>query len=295
MNESGVDTWRTVPRRPRPATRRHPVLVHIYPSGPNLGSCYPLGEQALLIGRGSDCDICIPEGSVSRRHARIECRDDGYFVSDLQSTNGTYVNDVSFTAARLTDGDYLRVGGCIYRFLDGDNVEADYHEELYRLVVIDALTEVPNKRCFLEFLDRELARSARFDRPLALVLFDLDLFKNINDEAGHLAGDYTLRELARLVQTLVRREEMLARYGGEEFAIVLPETTREQAVVASERIRTVVAGHRFQFEGRSFSVTLSLGVAATRADPELTTAEFIRHADANLYEAKHRGRNRVVA
>src|SRR5262249_43190695 len=148
----------------------------------------------------------------------------GVTVADLGSTNGTFLNDALVARAPLKDGDYLRVGNCIYRFLAGGNVEADYHEEIYRLTITDGLTQTHNKRYLLEFLDRELARSQRHTRPLSLVLFDIDRFKAINDELGHLAGDHVLRELAACVKAAVRREELFARYGGEEFAVVLPET-----------------------------------------------------------------------
>src|SRR5213079_1955127 len=134
---------------------------------------------------GSDCEVRINDGSVSRRHARIDFTTEGYCVVDLQSTNGTFVNDVAVLRCKLKDGDYLRVGNCIYRFLAGDNVEAEYHEEIYRLIIIDALTEIPNKRYLYEFLSRELARAQRHSRPLSLILFDIDRFKSVNDEMGH--------------------------------------------------------------------------------------------------------------
>ena len=184
-------------------------------------------DTPVVLGRGNDCDIRINDHSVSRRHARIQPGADGYYAVDLQSTNGTFVNDVPASICKLKDGDYLRVGNCIYRFLAGGNVEAEYHEEIYRLTIIDALTDIHNKRYLLEFLDRELSRSARYARPLALIMFDIDRFKAINDELGHLGGDFTLRELAACVKGSVRKEELFARYGGEEFAIVLPETNLE--------------------------------------------------------------------
>src|SRR6516165_2972170 len=161
----------------------------------------------------------------------------------MQSTNGTFINDVAVPEQPLKDGDYLRVGNCIYRFLTGGNLEAEYHEEIYRLTIIDALTESHNKRYLHDFLDRELARSARYHRPLALCLFDIDHFKAINDDLGHLAGDFTLRELATCIRSLVRREELFARYGGEEFVLVLPETTLEGAQNMGERVRSMVEEH----------------------------------------------------
>jgi diguanylate cyclase (GGDEF)-like protein len=290
-----TETWVTLPERPVSTTSRDACLVHIYPTGPGMGSRYALTDLPLVLGRGGDCDIRITDHSVSRRHARIQPCADGYYAVDLQSTNGTYVNDVPASMYKLKDGDYLRVGNCIYRFLTGGNVEAEYHEEIYRLTIIDALTDIHNKRYMLEFLDRELARSARYSRPLALIIFDLDLFKAINDDLGHLGGDFTLRELAACVKEIIRKEELFARYGGEEFAVVLPETARDGAVRAAERIRSLVAEQAFEYETKPYRVTVSLGVATTPGDVTLTPSELIRRADEKLYQAKREGRNRVVA
>jgi diguanylate cyclase (GGDEF)-like protein len=292
--EKVTDTWVTAPRRPASAGSRQACLVHIYPVGPSMGTRYPLNSEALVLGRGEDCEIRISDHSVSRRHARIEAAPDGYFAVDLQSTNGTFVNDQPTERTQLKDGDYLRVGNCIYRFLVGGNVESEYHEEIYRLTIIDGLTGVPNKRFMLEFLDRELARSARYNRPLALVMLDVDFFKKINDELGHLAGDYTLRELASCIKTGVRREDLFARYGGEEFTLVLVESTRAAALEVAQRVRERVARHRFTFEGREYRLTVSLGVATTTGDAALTAPELIRQADEKLFQAKHNGRNCVV-
>jgi len=293
--EKASETLTTRPQLPLVGTNRNACLVHIYPTGPGMGTRYTLGDGPITLGRGSDCDICIHDNSVSRRHARIESGEDGFFADDLQSTNGTYVNDVSASMYKLHDGDYLRVGNCIYRFLMGGNVEAEYHEEIYRLTIIDALTEVPNKRFLMEFLDRELARSCRYNRPLALVLFDVDHFKLINDDLGHLGGDFALRELAGRIKGNIRKEELFARYGGEEFVIILPETGPEHAIELGERLRLLIASEPFRYEGRPFQVTISLGVAAISGEANFTPRELIALADEKLYEAKRQGRNRVVA
>jgi diguanylate cyclase (GGDEF)-like protein len=293
--EKVTETWVTVPERPLSTTSRNACLIHIYPTGPGMGTRYTLTDAALVVGRGNDCEVRINDHSVSRRHARIQPGTDGYYAVDLQSTNGTYVNDVPASMVRLRDGDYLRVGNCIYRFLMGGNVEAEYHEEIYRLTIIDALTEVPNKRYLMEFLDRELARSYRHNRPLALVMLDLDRFRAINEEYGHLGGDFALRELAGRLKGNIRKEELFARYGGEEFAIILPETNRDGALVLCERLRKLCEATPFQYEGKSFRVTISLGVATTVGSENLAPRELIARADEKLYQAKHEGRNRVVA
>src|SRR5246127_5702407 len=204
--EKATETWVTTPDRVVSTTRRDACVVHLSPPGPGMGPRYALSDTPMVLGRGSDCDIRINDHSVSRRHARIQPGADGYYAVDLQSTNGTFVNDVPASICKLKDGDYLRVGNCIYRFLAGGNVEAEYHEEIYRLTIIDALTDIHNKRYLLEFLDRELARSHRYARPLALILFDIDRFKSINDEHGHLGGDHCLREVAGLVKGTIRKE-----------------------------------------------------------------------------------------
>lgn len=249
----------------------------------------------MLLGRGEDCDIRIHDHSVSRRHARIEPTPQGYYVTDLQSTNGTFVNDKQIDAAcLLQDGDYLRVGNCICRFLAGGNIEAEYHEEIYRMTILDGLTQLYNRRYFDEFLDREVVRSQRHDRPLSLLMLDIDRFKSINDQFGHLCGDFVLRGLADAVRQLVRKEDVFARYGGEEFGIVLVETERDGAISVAERIRQIVADHQFDFDSTPIRLTVSIGVASTRGDQCMTPQNLVRLADGHLYQAKQSGRNRVV-
>ena len=295
--ENTLDNSGTVVAQVRPVVSgsRNACLIHIYPPGPTLGTRYNLTDAPLTIGRGGDCDICLHDDTVSRHHARLQFDTASYILVDLQSTNGTFVNEVPVAMRSLEDGDYLYIGNSIFRFLSGGNIESGFHEEIYRLTIIDALTDIHNKRYFLEFLDRELARSNRHGRPLTLLLFDIDHFKEVNDTRGHLCGDYTLGKLAGLVKTVVSQDELFARYGGEEFAVVLPETTLEGGIQVGERIRALVEQHTFQFEEQPYQVTVSVGVATTAGDRSLTMFELLSHADDKLYEAKHRGRNQVAA
>jgi diguanylate cyclase (GGDEF)-like protein len=284
----------SAPKQQAPKSSRNACLVHIYPAGATLGTRYTLKETPVIIGRDEACDICFPDDSVSRKHARIEPLGEGYGVVDLQSTNGTYVNDARISLHQLKDWDYLRVGNGIFRFLAGGNVEAEYHEEIYRLTIIDALTEIHNKRYLQDFLGRSLSCAIRYRRPLSLIVFDIDKFKDVNDRLGHLGGDYTLRELAAIIRRAVRREDLFARYGGEEFALVMPETLREDAMTVAENLRRLVEQHPFHYLNHRYKVTISLGVAAVSGDSWLTTSELIQRADENLYQAKRQGRNRVV-
>ena len=284
-------------KRPLARTCKNACLVHIYPTGPlsMMGTRHLLEKMQIVLGRGDECDISLLDQSVSRRHAIIHMNVDGYEVTDLESTNGTYVNDTPAHRTPLVDGDYLRVGNCLFRYLAGGNVEVDYHEELYRMAILDPLTSLYNKRYLLDHIDRELARSLRFHRPLSLLMLDIDNFKAINDRLGHLAGDLTLRDLGGCLRAEIRCDELLARFGGEEFAVVLTETNHEEAALVAERVRMAVLNHAFSFEGRRHQVTVSLGVASTLGDEAILPQEPIRQADERLYKAKRQGRNCVVA
>jgi two-component system, cell cycle response regulator len=277
----------------KPQSSGDACLVLIYPPGPDMGKRFALDKDEFILGRGSDCDIQVDRDSVSRRHAKVYKKGDAWLIQDLGSTNGSYVNDNQIDDAPIRDGDLLKIGAAIFKFLTGANVETSYHEEIYRMTIVDGLTGVHNKRFFLEFLDREMARCQRHGRPLSLVMFDIDHFKAINDQHGHLTGDYVLKELARRLSQRIRREELLSRYGGEEFAAVLPETGRAGALEFGEQIRLLVAREPFEFEGDKLPVTISVGIAILEADP-IDLANFIKLADDNLYKAKRGGRNRVV-
>jgi two-component system, cell cycle response regulator len=266
------------------------VAIH----GPNIGKKYVLDEEEFTIGRDSKNNIVVDLDNVSRRHAKVSTRIGKCFVSDLGSTNGTYLNDEEVLQEQpLRSGDLVKVGGSIFKYLSGGNLEALYYEEIYQLTIVDGLTQIHNKRYFLEFLEREMGRCHRYNRALSLIMFDIDHFKKINDTNGHLAGDYVLRELAGVIKQRVRKEECYARYGGEEFAVVIPEAGGEKARTFAERIRKMVEDHHFSFEGKDIPTTISLGVSDMVGDMT-EPHQFIKVADANLYKAKKGGRNKVI-
>ena len=126
-------------------------------------------------------------------------------------------------------------------------------------------------------------------------MFDLDRFKAVNEDLGHLGGDFTLREVAACVKGSIRKEELFARYGGEEFVIVLPETALESGILVAERLRQLIERHPFQYEGKKYPITISIGVSATNGETSLTPHDLIRQADEKLFNAKNGGRNRVVS
>jgi diguanylate cyclase (GGDEF)-like protein len=265
-------------------------LVVIY--GMELGKKFNLNRAQIIIGRSSKADIQIDQEAVSRNHCKIINTGNAIMLRDMGSTNGTYVNDEMIDEYVLRDGDFIKVGRCIFKFLSGNNIENAYHEEIYRLTTVDGLTQVFNRRYFVETLEREIGRALRYRRDLSLIMFDIDRFKGVNDSFGHLAGDHVLKHLASVIKTRIRREDVLARYGGEEFAIVLPEIDHYNAMQFAEKIRKLVESQTFHFEDVNIGVTLSLGIAELRP-PYATGEALYKAADAALYAAKQGGRNRV--
>ena len=172
-----------------------------------------------------------------------------------------------------------------------DKVNKDLEER----ASTDGLTGLSNRRAFDESLERELAQSQRQNKPLSLIILDVDHFKRFNDDFGHQAGDLVLKQLGGTLTASVRKSDLPARYGGEEFAVVMPFTNQAQAIGVAERVRSNVEQMRVPWEGQMLKVTVSLGcttVLGSRSDisPEAT----IKAADAALYEAKENGRNQVV-
>jgi diguanylate cyclase (GGDEF)-like protein len=268
----------------------HAYVVIIY--GDELGKRVPVGTAPVEAGRSSSCDIALDHESVSRHHARITWTGSGYRLKDLGSTNGTFVNDKPIREQDLCDGDIIRVGRTILKFMNGSNIEASYHEEIYRMMTYDGLTQIYNKRYFHETLEREVSRSRRYGREVGLVIFDIDHFKEKNDTYGHLAGDAILRDLAAVVHGKLRREDVFARVGGEEFGVLAPEITLKGLRELAEKVRAVVEKATFRYGKDVIPTTISLGITMWLGGED-GAEPFYQRADASLYAAKQGGRNRV--
>jgi diguanylate cyclase (GGDEF)-like protein len=216
-------------------------------------------------------------------------------VEDAGSTNGTFVNDQRVDGpALLRSGDRFQVGSVHFKFLHEQDVEHAYHEAIYQMVMRDGLTEALNQRKFHEELAREFSRAERHERPLTLVLFDLDCFKEVNDTHGHLCGDMVLKQVAASVREHIRSEQVFARLGGDEFAVLCPETGLGGGQALAEKLRDRLAELAFAREGAVFSISCSFGIAEREGGMANDHALF-EAADRALYLAKGAGRNRVVA
>lgn len=264
--------------------------------GDRLGARVDLENCPVIIGRGVDADFQIASRSVSRSHCRILQREGRYWIEDLRSTNQTLVNDQRIDQHALKDGDQVRVGKSVLKFLDAGSLEAGYLAEMREHAVRDELTGLYNRRHLMDMLAEEVARAQNQPgRHLILVMMDIDHFKDINDLIGHLAGDAVLRQLSRVLSERVRGGDTLGRIGGEEFAMIMPETTLAQARDVCERLRKAVCEDGYVIDdGRKIEVSVSMGLAQWQDDMS-AMSDLLRTADQCLYRAKSSGRNRVCA
>lgn len=263
--------------------------------GPNAGRVVALRSDQLTIGRSPRADLHLPEEGVSRKHARICWIDGAYVLEDLGSQNGTFVWGKPAAAVQLRQGDLIRLGPSVtLRFCWMDEHQKNLLEELYETSVRDPLTGAFNRRHFAERLDAELAYAKRHEAELSLLLLDIDYFKKINDQYGHLEGDRVLQDLTRACHHGLRTEDMFARYGGEEFAVLLRGVPLAGAARAAERLRAAIAERVF-VGAPSLAVSVSVGCASLGCIEDGSAGALIRVADRRLYEAKQSGRGRVVA
>jgi len=272
----------------RPKGAGQPCLVII--SGGEMGRRIDLTHEEVSIGRSDQCTVCVNSDLVSRRHAVINRILGHFIVVDLKSTNGTFVNDQRIERAELKDGDLLRAGKTVLKYLE-NNLELEYMQHILSLAAVDSLTGLFNKRHFDEVFGKEVARADQTQQPLSLIVLDIDHFKKINDNFGHPVGDAVLKHVATVVKGQIRQGDTLCRVGGEEFALILPLTPLPLATQAAELIRAAVEANACDAAGRSIPATLSLGVA--QLAPGEVPEGLYQRSDERLYAAKHSGRNRV--
>lgn len=266
-------------------------------TGPHQGALFPVGRTT-VVGRSENVDACLLDVGVSRRHARISRAGFGFTVEDLGSRNGTFVNDVPVQGSiRAKDGDHVRFGrNTVAKLGLVSELEERALMALYESTLRDPLTRLYNRRHFEERLYSEHSFAQRHGSPLALLMIDLDHFKDINDEHGHPAGDVVLRVVAAQVQRMMRPEDVVARYGGEEIVVIIRETNLRNAEILAERVRAQVESLAVDWNGKKLRITCSIGVTASEPEaPSATPGEMVGVVDEALYEAKRAGRNRVRA
>lgn len=259
-----------------------------------------MASRAVFIGRDATCEFCIEDPSVSRRHSRVyidSAHPSGSAVvlQDLGSTNGTRVNGKEVDRMVLEHGDRILVGDVLLRFEMLDPVDIAYRDGMAKKVEEaerDPLTGLLMRSALDESLPALLERCQERGWPVSVVMMDLDHFKQVNDSAGHQAGDGVLKRAAEIAQTAIRKDDMAIRFGGEEFVMVLAGARRLHARLLAERLRESIANESWKALP-SRRVTASFGVAE-RAPGE-SVEQWLDRADQALYRAKERGRNRSEA
>lgn len=263
-------------------------------AGQDIGRTFPIEKAELQIGRGEQSDIYIDDEDVSRNHAKVEVTADAILLKDLGSTNGTFVNGRKIIERKLEDGDRLQIGNLtVLKFNFVDDMEEEFNEQLYTAANKDFLTQIYNRKYFLDRLKMEISYARRHETPLSLLILDLDFFKRVNDKYGHLAGDAVLKEFATEISASKRHEDLFARYGGEEFILLLRDTPKETAIQIAEKIRTKIDERVFNVDGQGLKLSVSIGLATFHKNNYKNDETFLRAADSLLYRAKKEGRNRV--
>jgi diguanylate cyclase (GGDEF)-like protein len=268
-------------------------------SGPQVGDLFVLDAKRAVIGRGSGCSIVIDTSGVSEEHASVEIlANQATVLSDLDSTNGTFVNGNPIDKEFLRDGDKVLIGKeTILKFTYQDKLDRKFLERMVEDGVRDSLTNLYNRRYFDQQLETSLSAARRNNVPLTLVIFDVDHFKKVNDTYGHSAGDVVLQSISNMAVTMTRQEDIVTRFGGEEFAIISLGIDNTGAERMAELLRLRIANTPVTVSDQDdtrIEVQASFGATTIPPGRDGTAAELIKEADANLYKAKNTGRNRTV-
>ncbi len=263
-------------------------------NGRSVGQMFLLSKTETILGRAQECDVFLDDEGVSRHHAKVVRSGDTLVLVDLGSTNGTYHNGERVQVLTLRENDRIQIGtATVLQFRYQDEQDLQFFERLRSIQNHDALTKAYNRRAFDAELEKEAAYARRHNEALALIMFDLDHFKRINDTYGHQAGDMVLERVSECIRGMMRKEEFFARYGGEEFAILVRNTDEEKVFLFSERIRRAVEKLEITHQGQRIPCTISVGIALLSGGASFSLESFIHQADSRLYEAKRKGRNRT--
>lgn len=252
------------------------------------------GDKELKIGRAPENDVCIRDQSVSQRHARVVLTPAGaVFVEDLGSTNGTYVNGEKVVRHALWDGDKIHIGPHhMLKFCYQENAAPEAADSGEADATRDVLTGVYARQYLLMRIDENFIRAKMKRKDLALLMFDVDGFEEIKEAYGPGAGDMVLCEVAKVVSSVLRREDVFARYDNHTFMVLLRHLTEAAVVVLAQRIGRVVKNHAFLHEGGKIRVTVSLGVGSLTRNMK-NAMDLIREVQAYLDNARRAGRDTI--
>ena len=291
MDETIIASLDDLDRKP---DEKDPYLIIV--AGTHIGKIYGIEEGEIISGRSPDCDIWIEDNTISRKHFRIRRGEGECVVQDLNSTNGTFINNKRIKKpTKLQGGDKIQISkDTIIQFDYFDENRKISEKKRYDLGVRDPTTNAYNKSYFLQRISDEFSFGNRQKLPLSVLMIDIDFFKQINDTYGHLYGDYVLKDVAKILKESVRNIDICARYGGEEFAIVLVNTDIENARPVAERIIEKIADYHFNNEGIEEHMTISAGMSEYPKNSKDGKA-LIAHADLAMYEVKKNGGNGVIA
>ncbi len=259
------------------------------------GTLFDMNEDVITAGRSADNSIPLEFGGISRHHLKITHKgEENWFIEDAGSKNGTYVNNNKIEQpTQLKKGDMIKLGTISLKYLPKGDPDRLTYDKLNLEANTDRHTGCYNKTYFNNRIDLEVKKSKVTGEPLSLIIFDLDHFKKLNDNFGHDAGDFVLKEMATLIRNKgVRELDVFARYGGEEFVILLPKTNLKQAYDIAERLRKQLEEHEFMYDAQRLPVTASIGVADYRQGVTSGT-ELFKRADQAVYKSKQGGRNQV--
>jgi diguanylate cyclase (GGDEF)-like protein len=288
------DTTRTLEPAAGPEDGDGDNAYLIVLAGSSVGEMHKIEKERTVMGRGDKVDVRLVDEGISREHAQLVREAEQVVLEDLGSTNGTFCNGSRVKRQVLADGDKILLGSTtILKFSYHDRLDEMFQRQMSESALRDGLTKAYNKRYFSERLETEFTYANRHDTPLTLIFLDIDHFKKINDLHGHQGGDFVLTELASLITSSLRTEDVFARYGGEEFAIISRGTDIVEAQGLAERLRRAVESHPFLYDGKVIQVTISVGVARAPNAAVRTPSELVAIADETMYEAKRSGRNRV--
>ena len=259
------------------------------------GTIFDLIEPEVTCGRSPENTITLEFNGISRAHFKIsDTGDNVHSIQDTGSRNGTYVNNKKVETPQILEkGDIVKMGAIALKYLPKGDTERLTYDKLNLEANTDGHTGCYNKTYFNNKIDLEVKKSKVTGSPLSLIIFDLDHFKNLNDNFGHDAGDYVLKELAELIRKNGSREQdTFARYGGEEFVILLPNTNLKKSFEIAERLRKLIEEHDFIYEEKVLPVTASIGLADYRQGVA-TGTDLFKRADSAVYKSKDNGRNQV--